>query len=358
MLNPFRRYLLLTSAVVGAICIGAVCAEAAGFKQVKLVSDIKNLAAVTDSNLKNPWGVSHSATSPFWVSNQGTNTSTIYAVTDKTTVSKLGLTVAIPTTSSGPQGPTGQVNNSNAASFLVGGMGGDGKAAVFIFADLNGTISAWDPGAGTTAIVQVTTKGAIYTGLTINGAQTQLYAVDNASGSIDVFDSTWRPVTLKPGAFVDPRLPKGLRAFNARDILGDIYVTYAPIGRAAQTMAPLGAGAVAVFTEDGTFIKQLIAHGRLAAPWGIALAPAGFGELGSALLVGNFSYLHSEINAFDPTDGKFVESIQINNGGHGSGGLWTLDFGVGGNNGDPNVLYFTDGINREKDGLFGAIVSK
>jgi uncharacterized protein (TIGR03118 family) len=278
-------------------------------------------------------------------------------VTDKTTVFQV-FTVAIPTTKTGPQGPTGQVNNSNTASFPVGGKGGDGMSALFIFADLNGTISAWDPGAGTAAIVQVTTKGSIYTGLTINGAQTQLYAVDNASGLIDVFDSTWKRVTLKSGAFVDPLLPKGLRAFNARGILGDIYVTYAPAGLLARTTAPLGAGAVAVFKEDGTFITQLIAHDRLAAPWGIALAPAGFGALGSDLLVGNFSYLHSEINAFDPTNGRFVASIQINNGGHGPGGLWTLDFGVGGDNGDPNVLYFTDGINREKDGLFGAIISK
>jgi uncharacterized protein (TIGR03118 family) len=115
---------------------------------------------------------------------------------------------------------------------------------------------------------------------------------------------------------------------------------------------------VAVFAEDGTFIKQLIVHDKLAAPWGIALAPAGFGALGSDLLVGNFSYLNSEINAFDPTNGKFVASIPINNGGHRPGGLWALDFGVGGDNGDPNVLYFTDGINRERDGLFGAIVSK
>jgi uncharacterized protein (TIGR03118 family) len=234
MLISFRRHLLLTSAVVGAMCIAAVSAEAAGFTQVNLVSDIKKLAAVTDPNLKNPWGVSHSATTPFWVSNQVTNTTTIYAVTGKTTVST-GFTVAIPTTKTGPQGPTGQVNNSNTASFPVGGKGGDGSPALFIFADLNGTISAWDPGAGTTAIVQVTTKGAVYTGLTINGAQTQLYAVDNASGLIEVFDSMWNRVKLKSGAFVDPRLPKGLRAFNARDILGDIYVTYAPIGRAAQT---------------------------------------------------------------------------------------------------------------------------
>ena len=141
-----------------------------------------------------------------------------------------------------------------------------------------------------------------------------------------------------------------------RDIGGNVYVVYAPAGRPAEISAPLGAGAVAIFDEDGNFITQLIAGSRLAAPWGIALAPAGFGQFINHLLVGNFSFLHSEINAFDPTTGKLRGTIRINVGkGNKPGGLWTLDFGVGGSNGDPNTLYFTDGINGEADGLFGAI---
>jgi uncharacterized protein (TIGR03118 family) len=110
------------------------------------------------------------------------------------------------------------------------------------------------------------------------------------------------------------------------------------------------------FDEDGNFITQLIAGSRLAAPWGITLAPAGFGRFINHLLVGNFSFLHSEINAFDPTTGKLRGRIGIDVGkGHTPGGLWTIDFGIGGNNGDPNTLYFSDGINGEADGLFGAI---
>ena len=129
-----------------------------------------------------------------------------------------------------------------------------------------------------------------------------------------------------------------------------------PSGRANQTSAPLGAGAVAIFDEDGNFITQLITGSRLAAPWGMTLAPAGFGRFINHLLVGNFSFLHSEINAFDPTTGKFRGTIRINVGkGHRPGGLWSLGFGVGGDNGDPNTLYFSDGINGEADGLFGAI---
>jgi uncharacterized protein (TIGR03118 family) len=233
--------------------------------------------------------------------------------------------------------------------------GGNGNSAAFIFANLNGTISAWN--GGPTAFIQVTTPGAVYAGLAINGAQTRLYAANDAgTGSVDVFDSTFAPVSLGADAFVNPALPAGLVPFNVRDIRGNIYVTYAPAGRPAQISAPLGAGAVAIFDEDGNFITQLIAGGRLAAPWGITLAPAGFGRFINHLLVGNFSFRHSEINAFDPTTGKFRGRIPIDVGkGHTPGGLWTLDFGVGGSNGDPNTLYFTDGINGEADGLFGAI---
>lgn len=357
MRNLFPKAFFATSIAAGALWAGTPHAQVVDFVQVNLVSDISGLATITDPQLVNPWGVAHSTTSPFWVSNQGTNTSTLYAVTDKTTVSKVNINgngiVNIPTAGTGPQGPTGQVNNTNTASFLVGN-GGDGNSAHFIFANLNGTISAWD--TGTTAFIQVTTAGAVYTGLAINGAQTRLYAADTAGGKVDVFDSTFAPVSLATGAFVDPALPDGLVPFNVQEIGGNVYVVYAPAGRPNQISAPLGAGAVAIFDEDGNFITQLIAGSRLAAPWGITLAPAGFGKFINHLLVGNFSYLHSEINAFDPTTGKLRGTIPIAAGkGQTPGGLWAIGFGVGGSNGDPNTLYFADGIDGENHGLFGAI---
>ena len=352
MNRTFRRTLVVISLAAGVLSLGALADDdGPDFVQTNLVSNISGLATVTDSNLANPWGVSHSSTSPFWVSNQGTNTATLYAVTDSTTVSKVPLTVAIPTTSGEPQGPTGQVNNSNASSFPVKN-GGSGASAHFIFANLNGTISAWN--GGPMAFIQVTTVPAVYTGLTINGAQTRLYAA-NAVGRIDVFDSSFSPVTLAPGQFVDPRLPAGLVPFGIQDISGDVYVTYAPAGHPAQTAAPLGAGAVAIFDENGNFIKQFAGGGRLAAPWGIALAPPSFGRFGSDLLIGNFSYVHSEINAFDPTDGRFRGTLRIDAGANLPGGLWYIGFGIGGNNGSPDTLYFADGVNGERDGLFGAL---
>jgi uncharacterized protein (TIGR03118 family) len=360
MRNLFPKTFLVTWIAVGVLWASTLHAQVADFVQVNLVSDIPGLATITEPELVNPWGVSHSTTSPFWTSNQGTSTTTLFAVTDRTTVSKVTAVnpptgnIAIPPTATGPQGPTGQVSNVNTSSFPVNN-GGNGVSAAFIFANLNGTISAWN--GGPTAFIQVTTPGATYTGLAINGAQTRLYAANGAgAGSVDVFDSTFAPASLAAEAFVNPALPAGLVPFNVREIGGNIYVAYAPAGRPAEISAPLGAGAVAIFDEDGNFITQLITGSRLAAPWGMALAPAGFGRFINHLLVGNFSFLNSEINAFDPTTGKVRGTIRIDVGkGHTPGGLWTLDFGIGGSNGDPNTLYFTDGINGEANGLFGAI---
>jgi len=181
--------------------------DAATYLQTNLVSDLSGLAAtITDPLLQNSWGISHSPTSPFWVSNQVNSTATLYGVTGSTNVTRVSPNangfVAIPTTASGPQGPTGQVNNTNMMTFPVGN-GGNGAFAHFIFADLNGTISAWN--TGTTALTQVTTPGALYTGLAINNAGTMLYAVDNAAGTINVFNSNFAPaMNLPPRRICNP----------------------------------------------------------------------------------------------------------------------------------------------------------
>jgi uncharacterized protein (TIGR03118 family) len=252
-------------------------------------------------------------------------------------------------------GPTGQVNNTNTSAFLITDPDSDGKSAHFMFANLNGTISAWD--AGPKAFVQATTPGALYTGLAINGAQDRLYAANGAgAGGIDVFDSSFAPVSL-PGGFTDPNLPKGFVPFNVQDIGGKVYVTYAPQGRTAQSSATEGMGFVDVYDENGNFLQRLVTGSKLAAPWGMTLAPKSFGEFGGDLLVGNFSFNASEINAFDPTTGAFEGTIPIDPGfgSDNSGGLWALIFGNGGSGGDPNTLFFSDGIDGETHGLLGAL---
>jgi uncharacterized protein (TIGR03118 family) len=363
-MNKIARFFLVTTAIVGTLYAGAWRADADSvFAQTNLVSDIPGLAALTDPALHNPWGISHSATSPFWVSNQGINpalppplinTTTLYAVTAGNTVTKAAPAgtdgnIIIPRTASGPQGPTGQVNNTGGSNFLV-----NGAPAAFIFANLNGTISAWN--GGQQASIQATTPGAVYTGLAINQAKTQLYAANSAgpTGSVNVFNGSFNLV----GTIATPDAISALKLvpFNVQTLSnGTLAVTYAPAGVDAQRGAASGAGAVAIFNESGTLV-QTILGGQLAAPWGITLAPASFGPFGGDLLVGNFSFIESEINVFDPLTGMFLDRIPIDVGlGNTPGGLWALGFGTGGNNGSPNTLFFTDGINGEMDGLFGAI---
>jgi uncharacterized protein (TIGR03118 family) len=348
----FQRSLLMSLIAAGGFCASVAHAQSP-FLQTNLVSDIPGLAAVTDAKLQNPWGISQSVTNPyFWVSDQKTNLATLYTVTN-TGVSKFILQVTIPTTANGPQGPTGQVSNST-AGFMV-----SGSPAEFIFANLNGTISAWNASAGTAAQIEVTTAGAVYTGLAIGGNSSGplLYAANGAQNRVDVFDGSFAPVNLGPNAFqdTDSRLA-GLAPFNVQNIGGDIYVTYAVPSHANQITVPEGSGAVAKFDQNGNLLQTLIAGGKLASPWGLAVAPAGFDGFAGDLLVGNFSYFASEINAFNLASGAFIGTIPINAGsGNSPGGLWALSFGNGSNGSDPNTLYLSAGINLEADGLLASI---
>ena len=354
---PFRA-VLLAAVGFGALCASSGIAQAQ-FKQTDLVSDISGLAAITDPNLKNTWGVAAiPGASPFWIDNQGTSTSSLYSVTGGTGVAPVNLNGAPGTNFAAIPGvgPTGIVANSGTSFGIAGGP------ALFIFANLNGSISAWNgsninSATNNASTVVATTAGASYTGLAVNSTGTLLYAAnDEGTGSINVFSSSFAPTTLT-GNFTDPNLPAGFVPFNVEDIGGTVYVTYAPAGHTAQTMATAGEGVVATFTESGTFIKNLVTGGPLASPWGMAIAPDGFGTLGGDLLVGNFSAADGDvINVFNSTTGTFVTSIDINPGaGNTPGGLWDLMFGGGGPSGNPLTLYFSDGINGEKDGLFGAI---
>jgi uncharacterized protein (TIGR03118 family) len=356
-MNKSARFSLVTTAIaLGTLYAGTWRAEA-DFIQTNLVSDIPGLAAITEPELHNPWGVSHNAASPFWTSNQGTQTATLFAVTAGNGVTKAAPAgtngnIAIPP--AGVSGPTGQVANTNTSSFPVSVVsGGNGASANFIFANLNGSISAWN--GGQTAFIQVTTPGASYTGLAINQAQTQLYAANNVpGGSVNVFNSSFTQV----GTIATPAAISALNLipFNVQTLSnGNVAVTYAPPGRPAQTMATPGMGAVAIFTESGTLLRTMVG-GPLAAPWGITLAPASFGPFANDLLVGNFSFVASEINAFDPLTGVFLGTIPIDIGvGNTPGGLWSLGFGTGGMNGSPDTLFFTDGIDGETHGLLGAL---
>jgi uncharacterized protein (TIGR03118 family) len=309
------------------------------YSQTNLVSDISGLATLTDPNLVDPWGVSFTATSPFWVSDNHTNLATLYAGTPSIT----SLVVSVP------GGPTGQVSNPNSSAFLLS----NSKSASFIFDTQAGTISAWNSGAGTTAVTEYSNSSASYTGLALgtSGGNTYIYAA-NMAGTVDVFNSAFAPTTLT-GNFTDPGLPAGYVPYNIQLIGSQLYVSYVKYNSSGNEIP---SGIVDVFNTNGTFASRFSSNSALDAPWGITLAPPSFGVFGGDLLIGNF--LNGEINAFDPVTGSFIGTIDGSNGQPiANPGLWALEFRTGGAGNDPSALYFTAGINDEADGLLGAITS-
>ncbi len=326
------------------------------YVQHNLVSDVAGQADVTDPNLVNPWGLSQSATSPFWSSNHDKGNSTLY---NGTGIASQTIVVVVPAagSTSTPGTPTGQVAGNGASWRLP-----NNAVASFIFATDDGTISAWNGGLGQTgpAVIMADNSktGAVYTGLASDPSTTSphLFAANFNSGKIDVFDGTFAPATVA-GGFTDPNLPAGFAPFNIWNIGGKLYVTYAKQDAAKKhDVAGAGNGFVDVFDLNGNFQQRIVSNGALNSPWGVAIAPANWGAFGGALLVGNFG--DGKINAFDLKNGNLLGTLQ-----DASGkpiviqGLWAILFGNG-RTADQNTLYFTAGPSfgdSKNHGLFGGI---
>jgi uncharacterized protein (TIGR03118 family) len=319
----------------------------AQYAQTNLVSNIPGLAANTDPDLQNPWGMSFSNGSPFWVSDNGTGLSTLYNGLG----AKQGLVVSIPLPSGAPSAPTGQVFNSASAFQLS-----NGSNATFLFATEDGTIAGWNGGAGTTAVTMVdNSQTASYKGLAISGsgATARLYAANFATGRVDVWDGSFNPVA---GGFVDPTLPAGYAPFNVQNVNGNIVVTYAVVGATGDDVAGAGNGVVDVYDANGVLLRRLSSGGALNSPWGVALAPSTFGPFGNALLVGNFG--DGTINAYDFFTGMMLGTLTDGTGMPiVNDGLWAIAFGNHSATSDPNSLYLTAGLNDEADGLFARITA-
>lgn len=322
------------------------------YSQSNLVSDLPGLAAVTDTNLVNPWGISFSATSPFWIADNGTGLSTLYNSTGM--IQSLVVTIPPPAGRPGPAAPSGTIANS------VSGFSGTGTAtAHFLFSTEDGTISAWSSGANAVLKVDYSTSNAVFKGLAAgasNGSN-YLYVTDFHNGQVDVFDTNYTQVTVG-GSFSDPSIPAGYAPFGIQNINGELYVTYAlQDDQKHDDVAGLGNGYVDVFDTEGHLLQPLITQSVLNSPWGVALAPKGFGGYGGELLIGNFG--DGRINVFDPTNGAWVGTLMANTNGIPIEiqGLWAIVFGNGHSGGDAHTLYFTAGINGENDGLFGSIAA-
>lgn len=341
---PSNTILLLAVTLIGGSFVNA-----AEYQAVNLITDdnASHPAALVDPNLVNPWGVSSSATSPMWVSANGSGLSTVYQISPTTdAATKSALEVTIP----GAGNVTGQTFNSGAAS---GAFNGDS----FLFGNQDGTISGWRGALGTSAEVLATgLPGNVYTGTTFGqmSGHGYLYSANFHSGNIDVTKGDAGAPDLASN-FVDPNLPAGYAPYNVRNLGGTLYVTYAlqnAIG--SDAVAGAGNGIVDAFDLNGGLLGRIGSQGTLNSPWGLEIAPNSFGTLAGSLLVGNSG--DGTISAFDLN--TFTSLGQL----AGTGGtplmvdgLRSLIVGNDGNGGSSDHLYFTAGPEDGTHGLFGVL---
>jgi len=354
--TPVRRVarlalaLGLTAALLSLAPIAAAQPHTA-YHQTNQVSDVPGLAALTDPNLVNSWGLAAGPTTPLWSNDNGTDVATVYSGgVNGSAPAIVPLVVRIP----GGAG-TGVVFNDQSA-FTVS-AGGVTAPARFIFVTEAGTLSGWAPNVPLNGEAQLkaTVPGAVYKGLATltNNQGSFLYAANFSAGRIDVFDSNWSNVQLS-GDFSDSQIPSGFAPFNVQALGGKLYVAYAKQDpeRTDEVAGP-GLGFVDVFDSTGHLLRRLIRRGHLNAPWGLVIAPAGFGQFSGDLVVGNFGDGH--IHAYDPASGAFRGDLQDESGKPiVIDGLWALRAGNG-VFGNPTGLAFSAGPDDEAHGLLGTL---
>ena len=342
-------FFLLTSAVT-------LHAQNNSYTQTNLVSDTPGLAKVTDPNLINPWGISFFPGSTFWIADNNSGLSTLYDAQGN--IQTLIVKVPAPNGVASISAPTGTVANGTTGFQVT--SGGTTGPSLFLFDTEDGTISGWN-GNGTNATLAVDNSmggaGAVYKGLALltNGANTFLLAANFRAPALEVYDANFK-LTQLAGSFLDPTLPAGFTPFGVHVIGTQVVIAYAMQDAAKHdpVNAP-GNGFVSLFDNNGNFVRRVISNGKLNSPWGVVMAPAGFGAFGGDLLVCSFG--DGTINAYNLSTGNFVGQLQDANGqAIVNGSLWDLVFGAGGT-GDPNTLFFTAGLANEQHGLFATLTA-
>jgi uncharacterized protein (TIGR03118 family) len=331
--------LLVSPAVAG----GTMGADPAGnsFKVKKLVADQAGKAKNVDPNLVNPWGLSQAPGGPVWVSDNGTNLSTLY---NRNSGLPQSLVVNIPLGA-----PTGTVYAPSSLNFQVTENGVSGPAT-FLFDTESGAIEGWsqnvDPNNAIVAVNNAS-NGAVYKGLALDTTAQLLFAANFCKNQVEVYNTQFQLVN----SFTDPSLPASYAPFNIIDANGMLYVSFAERDNTcANEVDGSGLGYVDVFSTNGTLVKQLVAGGELNAPWGMTIAPSGFGSFSGQLLVGNFG--NGWINAYNPSTGAFTGTLKNTKGGDlVIDGLWSLDNGP-----KSNEVSFSAGPGGETHGLLGIIM--
>jgi len=337
----------------------AAAVPANSFKQTNLIANKASFGAkLVDKNLINAWGLAAGPGTPIWVSDNNSGLATVYSGGIKGSAVSLDLTVPVP-----GGNPTGQVVNTDAS-------GPKGMPADFIVdtdsigkAQSPGEIAAW---AGSASfVVEDSPKGgaggktpahAVFKGLalaTTPAAGPELFAADVANAKVDVFSKSFR-LMKTPAEFKDPKIPAGYAPFGIQLLNGRVYVSYGKQNKSKTDVVPgKGLGFVDVYTVNGKLIKHLVSHGALNEPWGLVIAPKGFGPFAGDLLVGNLG--NGWINAFNPTTGKSLGALK-NTGGHpiAINGLWGLMVGNSAFGGASSVI-FSAGPNGYANGLVGVL---
>jgi uncharacterized protein (TIGR03118 family) len=328
----------------------------------RLVSNGAFPANFTDPHLKNAWGVAFNPQAFVWVADADGHVSTLYDGNGQPSPpppTPQPLVVEVPGPDGTPGNPTGIVfSGGNDFAVTKGGVTGFAR---FIFATEQGNLAGWAPNVDATHAVFVPKdpadkEEASYKGLALSGNGTThlLYAANFAQARVDVFDGTFKHVTV-PGGFRDTHLPAHYAPFGIQAINGDIYVTYAK-QEGDEEAHGQGLGFVDVFDPDGRLLRRVASRGALNAPWGLALAPSSFGKFGGALLVGNFG--DGIINAYAPLTGTWLGSLRDRNGRRiHIDGLWGIQFGNGILSQKTNQLFYAAGPNDEEDGVYGVITA-
>ena len=346
----------LSFAALAAITAPTLIRADSGYVQHNLVSDIDGLADHHDTNLVNAWGLVHGPATPWWVNANGSGLSILYDGAGNAFPPAGPLAVVIPPPgSTGTSTPTGIVVNATSDFEVAPKMPG-----LFLFATEDGTLAGWNPNVSRTNAVLSpvnNSPAAVYKGLAsgqINGANV-LYVANFRGGTVDVFKGDWSQMHLTH-AFQDSRIPSGFAPFNVQNIGGFIFVTYAKQDPTKHDdVAGPGRGYVDKFTQDGKLVLRLD-HGHwMNSPWGVAMAPAGFGKLSGRILVGNFG--SGQIASFNPYSGEFEGLMRGKKGKPITiDGLWGLSFGNDATAGPSTTLFFTAGIQDESHGLFGTLL--
>ncbi len=402
----------LTGIVFASLYLHTLGAEA--FHDTILVANREKYkpTAFVDPHLVNPWGIAlrpPGAGGHIWISNAGNLSTTTYiGDVNKVPLHQDGLKIVAidgPTTSfeDGLANVTGQVYNAASdvdgqpVEFFVSGpatnLSGDKPAPIgvtsgpakFVFVTTDGSINAWRANTAasmdTAVVVKDFTLGGrdcdrglrfypAFTGVAMTTdaftldksgkhvADNRLFVTDFQNKAIRVFDNQWKDISASV-PFVRPAgMPEEFSPYNIQWIDGQLYVAYAAVdqnGEEQGTDIPgAGAGHVVVYDRNGKIIRELLDANVLNSPWGLAIAPNGFGSFGGCLLIANFG--DGTIAAFNIETGKFKDFLRDADGRPISiDGLWGLTFGNGVSLGDALSLYYTAGPNMEQDGVFGRL---